>query len=121
MQRIRREKTGAVHYATGVAAPGNITGWTADVTLAVMVPACVKEQVQSFYASVRNAGTLTFEPEIVPVPEPQPEASPVVVEPAEQPIESDLWSQPNHDVAESQPQPEAAKAASRKARRYKGD
>ncbi len=82
MPRIKRVKHGpatfpalppAVHYATAVAAAGNVTGWTDDPARALDVSAETAALVLAHYAGRPNTGTVTVESE---TPEPE------LVEPA---------------------------------------
>lgn len=70
MFRIKRTKAApgmptmppAVHYATGVAPEGNLTGLSEDQGQAVLVDASTVTKVKAYHARRENVGKLDFEP-----------------------------------------------------------
>lgn len=105
MLRIKRTKNPpppattppAVHYATGVAKAGNITGWTADIAKAGEFHEAVADAVKTYYRLRENVGDLTFDAIAPVIPEPviPPTPEPVVLPtPIPEPVPTPVTKQP---------------------------
>lgn len=62
MFRVKRNKIGAVTYATGVSPDGQITGLDKNPGKAAKVSPILKDRVVEAYEKRKQFGTLTFEP-----------------------------------------------------------
>lgn len=95
MQVVKRTKTAAdrdgkpvgapaVHYATGAAAAGNVTGWSKARSAAAEFPPEAAARVLEFYRDRPNAGAVTAEgvpPAAPPAEPPAPPAPPAPAAP----------------------------------------
>jgi len=60
MFTLKRVKNGAVHYATGVAPSGSVTGLTKHFRDAARLDAATAEKAETYYAGRKNAGTYSL-------------------------------------------------------------